>query len=106
MDGLMESKIKPITYFGVIFPEVFGRKGQNEFKTDNGSWAVFGGVKGATDDNYILLAQITTEGKLSFELNLQVGSPTGANINFVARNPYREEIVFPSLIYKQQQFTE
>ncbi|MGZ4075453.1 MAG: T9SS type A sorting domain-containing protein [Bacteroidia bacterium] len=45
------------------------------------------GVMGASDtSNKVLVAQLTTQGNLSFELNLQLISPTGASLNFVAVN--------------------
>jgi hypothetical protein len=101
-DGMVAGKIKPVTFFGIMPNTVFNTATSSSFATDNGSWAVFGGVKGATDDNKILIAQITTDGKLSFELNLQIGTPTGGNVNYVARNPQSqtEQILFKDLIYE------
>jgi len=91
-DGLIAMQVKPITYFGVI-PNFFNRTNTaNTFSTSDGSWAIFGGMKGATDENKILIAQLTTDGELSYELNLQVGTPAGSNINFVAKAPEGKEI--------------
>lgn len=98
-DGLLEGKIKPVTYFGIL-PDFFStNKASNIFKTDNGSWAVFGGISGPTEENKILIAQLTTDGEFSFEINLQVGTPKGGNANYVTRNPQTLEIEFPKLIY-------
>ena len=48
----------------------------------------------------VLIAQLTTNGKLSFELNLQIGTPTGGTIQFVAKNPEGNELKFKQLTYK------
>ena len=96
-DGLTAAKIKPVTYFGII-PRFFNTYNTaNTFTTNNGSWAIFGGIQGATPENRVLIAQLTTEGTLSFELNVQIGTPTGGNINYVAKNAQKEEIVSAAL---------
>lgn len=69
------------------------------FYTDNGSWASFGGAAGADSSNKVLIAQLTTTGKLSFELNIQLGTPSGSVQNFVARNPKGDEIFLRELIF-------
>jgi len=69
------------------------------FSTSNGSWACFGGTIGATKENRVLIAQITTDGDFSFELNIQIGTPSGGVEQYVARNPKGAEILLPSLIY-------
>ena len=44
------------------------------------------GVTGVNpDSNQILIAQLTTKGEISFELNIEVLSPTGASIKYVAQ---------------------
>jgi hypothetical protein len=97
-DGLIASTIKPVTYFGMI-PNFFNTyNSSNMFFTDNGSWAIFGGIKGPTEENRVLIAQLATEGELSFELNIQMGTPTGASINYVAKNPQGAEIKYDGLI--------
>ncbi|MFI5218156.1 MAG: T9SS type A sorting domain-containing protein [Bacteroidia bacterium] len=64
------------------------------FYTDNGSLACLGGTYGPdTIDNKILIAQITTNGELCFELNLQIGTPAGGVENYVAQNPVGNEIL-------------
>ena len=50
-------------------------------------------------ENRILIAQITTDGVFSFELNLQIGTPDGGTENYVARKPVGNEIQFAGLIY-------
>jgi hypothetical protein len=46
-----------------------------------------------------LIAQITTDGDFSFELNIQIGTPYGGVENYVAKNPVGNEIMLPSLTY-------
>ncbi|MBK6988731.1 MAG: hypothetical protein IPH33_11150 [Bacteroidetes bacterium] len=72
------------------------------FYTDNGSWASFGGSIGLDSSNRVLIAQLTTEGEFSFELNLQLGTPFGGVENYVAKDPIGEEILFPGLNYKNE----
>ena len=69
------------------------------FYTDNGSWASLNGSEGPTADTKVLIAQITTDGTFSFELNIQIGTPSGGTENYVAMNPIGSEIQFPGLIY-------
>ncbi len=71
------------------------------FSSDNGSWASLRGVAGSTADNRVLIAQLTTDGKLSFELNLQLFLPaTGKIQQWVARNPIGAEKKLEGLIYR------
>jgi len=72
------------------------------FNTDNGSWASFGGSIGLDSTNRVLIAQVTTDGEFSFELNLQLGTPFGGVENYVAKDPQNGEILFPELIYKNE----
>ena len=69
--------------------------------TNNGGWAALEGVKGPTADNKVLIAQLTTNGKLSFELNIQLGTPKGGTVQFVASNPEGSEIKFDGLKYNK-----
>jgi hypothetical protein len=46
-------------------------------QTDDGGWGVLGGVKGSTPENLVLVAQLTTDGTLSYALNVQVREPNG-----------------------------
>jgi hypothetical protein len=72
----------------------------NLISTTNASWAVLGGSTGPTPANKILIGQFTTNGVFSFELNIQIGTPTpGVSQNYVAKNPVGNEIIFPGLIF-------
>jgi len=68
------------------------------FTTSDGSIYVFGGVTGP-DTNKVLIAQMTTNGKFCFQLNLQLGTPGGGSQDFVATNPVGSELSIPSLTY-------
>jgi hypothetical protein len=71
----------------------------NLFTTDNGSVAALGGVTGPTATNRVLVGQFTTDGDLSFELNVQIGTPSGGVEQYVASNPTAGEIQFGALTY-------
>ena len=101
-DGLLKGRIiHPVVYIGDDFNFFYNQNNASSFKTDNASWAVLGGMKGVTDDNKVLIAQLTTNGKLSFELNAMIGSPTGVMMQFVAKNPQDSEVQFNGLSSKQ-----
>ena len=67
------------------------------FSTSDAAWAALGGVKGPTPENRVLIAQLTTNGKLTFALNVQLGTPSGGFIQFVANKPEGSEIQFEGL---------
>jgi len=71
--------------------------------TNNGAWSSLNGSVGATSSNMVLIAQITTNGDLTFELNIQLGTPQGGTENYVARDPIGNEIEWTELIYPEQQ---
>lgn len=104
-DGLqLASPQSVVTLFGIEKEvEIFGSKNDikigSTFTTENGSWASFGGAIGPKPDNKVLIAQLTTDGKLTFEFNIQLGSPKGGVENYVARNPVAKEIKLSCLTY-------
>ncbi|MFN0032595.1 MAG: hypothetical protein ACKVOR_10590 [Flavobacteriales bacterium] len=71
-------------------------------ETSNGAWACMGkgsmGVDSLTT-NTILIAQITTAGDLSFQLNIMIGTPDGKSERYVAVNPAEGELTHESLSY-------
>ncbi|MFM1933029.1 MAG: hypothetical protein RL226_2332 [Bacteroidota bacterium] len=69
------------------------------FTTSSGAWSVLEGVQGATADNIVLIAQFTTHGDLSFQLNVQLGTPSGGTENYVYSNPQGGEFFFAGLNY-------
>ncbi|MFZ4411700.1 MAG: T9SS type A sorting domain-containing protein [Bacteroidales bacterium] len=59
----------------------------NSFVVTNGAWYCLAGAIGPDTNNQVLIAQITTNGRLRFKLNLQLGTPTGGTEKYVAENP-------------------
>ncbi len=104
-DGMIAGTPEPVTTVG-ISTEIAVFDNQNDgtngplFTTQNGSWASLNGSIGPdTNTNKVLIAQITTDGILSFELNIQIGTPSGGVQQYVAQNPVGSEILLPSLIF-------
>jgi Secretion system C-terminal sorting domain len=104
-DGMLIGTPEPVTIVG-ISTEIAVFDNQNDgtngplFSSWNGSWASLNGSVGPdTTINKVLIAQITTDGIFSFELNIQIGTPSGGVENYVARNPVANEILFSPLIY-------
>ncbi len=105
-DGMVPAPtVSVVTLFGIdsALLSLFGKKNNYEkgqmFSTDNGSWASFGGSIGVHPMNRVLIAQLTTDGELSFKLNIQIGTPDGKVENYVAENPIGNEILFPGLTF-------
>ena len=84
-DGLKYGNISAVVYFGNnlrFFKDSIPAK---RFYINDAAWANFAWVEGPTPSNSILVAQLTTDGVLSFKLNVQIGTPTGETIRFVAQ---------------------
>ena len=107
VDGMKRSAFLPVpTFFQMNFlSRVIGTTtSEKRIFTDNGAWAALGkGSVGADSlsTNCVLIAQLTTVGELSFELNLLIGAPNGSSQKYVARNPITEESEWthPELIF-------
>jgi hypothetical protein len=107
VDGMKRSAVLPVpTFFQMDFlSKVIGTTtSEKRIHSDNGAWAALGkGAVGADSlsTNCVLIAQLTTEGELSFELNLLIGAPNGSSQKYVARNPITEESEWthPELIF-------
>ncbi|MFM2226978.1 MAG: hypothetical protein RL664_321 [Bacteroidota bacterium] len=107
IDGMKRSAVLPVpTFFQMDFlSKVIGTTtSEKRIFTDNGAWAALGkGAVGADSlsTNCVLIAQLTTVGELSFELNLLIGAPNGSSQKYVARNPITEEgeWTHPQLIF-------
>jgi hypothetical protein len=111
-DGMYDaSPVSVVTFFGIdstmlsIFDKQNLKTNGQTFSTENGSWASFGGAIGPLPGNKVLIAQITTDGIFSFELNIQIGTPEGKVENYVARNPVEKEIFFPNLIFSSEKIS-
>lgn len=71
-----------------------------EVKISNGAWACLG--KGASGwdpqgENYVLIAQITTAGKLEYMLNIMIGTPDGRSIKYSYKPSDSNILPHPSL---------
>lgn len=66
---------------------------------NDGAWAVLGGTSGPDAENRVLVAQISTDGDLSFELNVRLGAPDGSSETYVAANATGTDVVFDALSY-------
>ena len=101
IDGLTKGVLPNFQIFNLEMKFFGTDRNASKFQTNNGGWAALGlGVKGPTPENRVLIAQLTTNGNLSFKLNVQIGTPTGGYVKFVADNPVGSEMKFDSLIYK------
>jgi len=80
-------------------PGYLGEIAGHIIETNNGGWAVLGGIKGATTHNAVLIAQLRTCGELTYELNLQLAAPDGSIEKYVARNAREGEIHAPFLCH-------
>ena len=95
-DGLVPGTAASLTLVGLTPAQTALFNDQNSvsglFSTNSGAWSVLAGVQGPTSANRVLLAQITTNGQLSFELNIQIGTPEGGTVQYVANNPQAGEL--------------
>ncbi len=99
-DGMIAGTPEAVTFVGFTTElDVFDATSQagSSFSTTNGSIASLNGTTGPTADNRVLIGQFTTTGVFQFELNIQIGTPSGGVQNFVANNPVGAEISIPSL---------
>lgn len=101
IDGLMPgAPILPNTLGLAGALDVFDQTVGSDFIVENGTVAALGGVQGVTESNHVLIGQFTTDGVLSFKLNIQIGTPVeGESQIYVAENPGENEIQLESLIY-------
>jgi len=98
-DGLVKaSEVKEVVPFNFSTSYLGAIRG-SELATTNGAWAVLGGIKGATAENIVLIAQLSTTGELAFELNLQIATPDNKIVRYVASDPAEGEILFEGLTH-------
>ena len=103
-DGMVAGSPVSVTFVGLTTElNVFDGTSQvgNSFSTSNGSIAALGGAQGpdSATFNRVLIGQFTTDGVFHFELNLQLGTPTGGIENYAANNIQSGEFTHSSLIY-------
>lgn len=74
----------------------------NQFLSDTSYIQQSAGVSGANpDSNRVLVAQLTTPGDISFELNVELMDSTGHVFKYVAKNNTGTELLNPYLTYPQ-----
>lgn len=101
IDGLTKGVLPNFQIFNLDLKFFCADTHASKFNTINGGWAALGvEIKGPTPANRVLIAQLTTNGKLAFALNVQIGTPTGGSLKFVANNPKISEMNFDGLTYK------
>ncbi len=105
-DGLIAGTPESVTFVGFTTQaDVFGDGTANgsSFTLNNQAWSSLNGSTGATANNRVLIAQITTDGIFHYELNIQIGTPTGGVQVYVSSSPQtpngngQNEITIPSL---------
>ena len=101
-DGNMAGKPEAVTLVGFTNElDVFDAISQsgNSLITNDAAISALSGATGPTAENRILLGQFTTDGVFTFELNIQIGTPTaGVSEKYVASNPIHGEFSIPTLI--------
>ncbi len=105
-DGMVLGKVYPAQSAGFgtdleVINNLNDFKDGVSIKTTAGAWFTPEGAVGADSlDNMVLIAQLTTDGVLTFELNVQLKSPEeGKTQTYVAKNPTGKEILEPTLTY-------
>lgn len=97
-DGLVpDTAIREIVDFKFSTSYLGKLKGA-ELSSNNGAWAALGGAMGSTPENLVLIAQLSTTGEISFELNLQLGDPDHMPVKYVARDAGPGEVLCPALV--------
>jgi len=99
-DGLLTGSPQTVTFVGISSElSVFDQTSQagNSFVINNGAWAALSGATGPTTSNRVLIAQMTTDGIFHYELNIQIGTPSGGVEKYVTSNPISGEIAMASL---------
>lgn len=71
----------------------------NLLESTDGAWAALGGYRGATPENMVLVAQVSTQGRLYFKLNAQVADANGAPQKYVWAAPREGEVHCPKLAH-------
>lgn len=99
-DGLTNGIFPTFKAFNIDLSFFKDKKDATVFSTNNGGWAALGGggVQGPTPDNRVLIAQLTTNGTLSYKLNVQIGTPNRGWVRFVSADSDPGEILFKGLI--------
>jgi hypothetical protein len=98
-DGLIEGKPPAVVFYGMELEGLEDGQDLSSITTNNGAWASFDPPSEPTEENRILIMQMTTIGSFSFDLNVQLGTPDCGVENYVHSDPDLEEdeIFYPGL---------
>lgn len=100
-DGLVPGTPSEVTFVpgGSIVSELDDINDGPSVVITDGAWAVLGGTSGPDAENRVLVAQISTDGDLTFELNVRLGAPDGSSETYVAANATGSDTQFDALSY-------
>ncbi|MFZ1688485.1 MAG: hypothetical protein WAU70_13730, partial [Flavobacteriales bacterium] len=101
-DGMVTGTLITAQTVGTASTTAFSDNATNTYTTNNGAWTVLGGAQGEDPNgtNRILIAQVTTNGTLSFHLSMRVSLLAGGGVkDYVWSNPTGNELTIPSLTF-------
>lgn len=97
VDGLFPmSSMREVVNF-LLDPSYLGNMRGSVIATNDGAWAMLGGLKGSTSENIVLVAQLVTTGELHLVLNAQLGTPDGGYVKVVAKDAREGELQLGAL---------
>jgi hypothetical protein len=100
-DGLIAGAPQAVTTVGQTDGQatIFDATSQagSTFTLTDGAWSALSGATGPTASNRVLIAQLTTDGILTYALNIQIGTPTSGVQRYVHDTPTGTEVDLPSL---------
>gem|GEM_PF-974853 len=100
-DGLINGVGPMVTVVGLDVSMFDNLNSATALNSNGGAWSVLEGTQGPDGENRVLVAQITTDGELSFTLNVQLGTPVGGVEQYVWSNPTGAERTCAALTYPQ-----
>lgn len=83
-DGLAAAQRVPEVMNLYISTSYLDRLGGDLIETSVGAYGTMGSVAGATEENMVLIAQLTTDGELSYAINAAIRAPDGGIIKHLA----------------------
>lgn len=83
-DGLVSAAIVPEVMCLYLTTSFLDKLSGHVIETEVGAYGVLGTVKGATPENMVLIAQLTTDGELAYAINAAVKGPDGRITKWLA----------------------
>ena len=90
-DGLVPASTVPEVMYLHITRSFLENLSGHVIETEVGAYGVLGHVKGATDENVVLIAQLTTDGELSYAINVGLRAPDGSIVKWLAYTPKADD---------------